>query len=83
MSTNLQIKKLTMLGDSSLIIKHMISNTIPFDIHRASILTRIQHNCGNFEAVEWFHILGEHNMVSYSKENKARKKKGGALFIND
>jgi ribonuclease HI len=41
--TSHQINKLIVFDDSSLIIKHMISNTSPSDIHLDSIIARIWH----------------------------------------
>jgi len=55
---------------------------IPFsNIHLAFIFAKIWHNCANFEALEYFHILYEHNSIVDVKVNSV--KKGRVLVINN
>jgi hypothetical protein len=68
---SLHIKQLKVLGDSRVIIKHMVSRTSVADIHLMAIIDKIIMLCKKFEIVEWFHILSEHNGLVDERANQA------------
>ena len=60
-SKNKRITRLTVLGDSRIVIQEIVEGTLPNQLHLKQLIKRIQSLVRFFHKVEFFHVLRMHN----------------------
>jgi hypothetical protein len=72
---SLNILNLKVIGDSLLIIKHMIKGTNPLDV-------RLRHLSSSFPHLNFYHVLRSNNIEAEPLVSLATSQKIGTLVLN-
>jgi ribonuclease HI len=78
----LGITKLTVFGDSKLLIQSIHSKTPPANLNLTRPFLKIQALCKKFEAITFYHILRELNHLADGEANKGTTLDRGILNLN-
>jgi hypothetical protein len=70
------------IGDSEIIINHMVKKLVLRNNSIASILDRIRQLGGSLTDIIFYHILREHNKEMDWWENASSEQKEGELMVN-
>jgi ribonuclease HI len=77
-----QIQTLTIVGDSSTIIKLMHKKVHPIDYKLTSILVQAQHEAKRIQTISFYQVLRSLNRQVDLLANKETKLKMGELWVN-
>eukprot|EP00253_Pinus_taeda_P010169 PITA_10169 len=76
---NLEIKEANILGDSEVIIKLMVTGSIPRDLRLARLIQRIRGMAKMFQNLKFYHVLRDNNKEADLEANKAAQLSAGTL----
>jgi ribonuclease HI len=66
----LEIKEITMIGDSWILIQAMVTNTLPTQMNLHHILKKIMRLSRSFQKIDFFHVL-HHLKVEANQASKS------------
>ena len=78
----LDIQDLTVVGDSRIILHHLICRELPSSFHLRQVIRRIFLLLPLFSSIEFFHVLRDLNEQADSAANEAISIGLGVLSIN-
>eukprot|EP00253_Pinus_taeda_P006650 PITA_06650 len=76
---NLEIKEANILGDSEVIIKLMVTGSIPRDLRLARLIQRIRGMEKMFQNLKFYHVLRDNNKEADLEANKSAQLSAGTL----
>ena len=76
---NLEIKEANILGDSEVIIKLMVTGSIPRDLRLARLIQRIRGMAKMFQNLKFYHVLRDNNKEADLEANKVAQLSAGAM----
>ena len=79
---NKRITKLSMLGDSRIVIQTLVEGSLPNHLHLSQLMKRIQSLARYFHKIDFFHVLGIHNKEADLAANVGTSLSVGSLLIN-
>jgi ribonuclease HI len=78
----LEIKEITVIGDSRILIQAMVTNTLPTQMNLCHILKKIMRLSCSFQKIDFFHVLRHLNVEADQAAKASTHLSRGHLSLN-